>query len=1314
MAQMKGLILILAIICQICHGYVRDKTPYRDTDCLDGTPVGIGVDSGSRIPDGNMWASSSTSSIRLPARGRLMETAGSWTSKVQNSAQYLGIDLGREYLLTRLQTQGRQGTDEYVTEFMLSFSVDRKTWRFYSNEFGIREMFIGNSNGDMVKTNTLKYPVVARYVRFHPSRWNMVISMRVEVQGCPYNSQTVRFDGGTSYISYDLSRQVPPPSSIEDNIKLRFKTNKQDGVILFADGNQGDYLSLELVGGTLYFHLDLGSTTKVAGTTDQLGGNMLDDSQWHDIIIRRNRTTVMLIVDRMETRFESNGAFYRLNVDKKIYIGGVPSFDQQGLTVKTNFAGCLENVVFNSLKIIRDAQAGQTGYQMVGSVPDPWNCKFTAPIPMTFFTFDSFAVLKGFDAGGAIRLQFDFRTHDEDGILLHHDMEDGGSIEVKLDGVGYVTYKLVTKDNQIIEDMVRNTALDAKSQGFADGLWHSFHLHANEQMLNITVDRNAKVSRRSLTISAGSTYYLGGYTLGISFRGCMRSIEIDVTPVDLNSISSSDTKDVEVGTCGLVDRCTPNPCEHDGVCTQDWSNFNCDCQESGYTGEVCHISSYYLSCEMYKMYTKNDGLEPAIIDPDGSGPLKPFKVQCNGKNEVGKPVETWIGHDSEEDIRVDGYQAPNYYVRKIGYSASSIDELTEVIERSVSCHQTIEYKCNNSRLLAKPNDSPDLHYAWWVGRTFQPMYYWGGAAPGSDKCYCGLTEKGCTGGLATCNCDSGLSTSDSGQLVHKEYLPVMELHFGDTGTTTDSRLGFHKVGPLICQGDNLLDNVITFRKADATIKLATFEAEPSGDIWFQFKTTAMDGVIIHNIGNSLDGSADFIQVRLFNGDTIGFSYNNGNGIKVLEYKSTNALNNNFWHTVHVERNRKQAWLRVDNFPEKYLNEGQDEVTRALDLMGYLVVGATVEDKNGFVGCIRGLRVNGVLQDLRGLVERGDFYYGVSVNCNGKCNSNPCMNGGTCIEGYSGYTCDCAYTPWRGWMCGREVGVNLQTNYQIKYTFDKSQGLSATDFMKIRVGFTTKKKQGILLQLRDAENTEYVSLEINNSGGIKFVVDVGSERWELNTPNHGIDYTNGQQHEAKMKREGPGGRNVHLQVDNYPEAIDTLGASLSDSILNNPKYLFVGSNDTKNSAKGFEGCIYRMQVDNIYPLKRAFQDPRPSFVQLNPTGKVREDMCGFEEITKPPDPIETRPVAGGPYTNITFPYSDDGLTATERGIIGGVVALIFLIIIILAIIGFIYFREKGDYSTKEAKGQDLADNPDTAVVYNQTGVPDIAKRREWFI
>ena len=29
-----------------------------------------------------------------------------------------------------------------------------------------------------------------------------------------------------------------------------------------------------------------------------------------------------------------------------------------------------------------------------------------------------------------------------------------------------------------------------------------------------------------------------------------------------------------------------------------------------------------------------------------------------------------------------------------------------------------------------------------------------------------------------------------------------------------------------------------------------------------------------------------------------------------------------------------------------------------------------------------------------------------------------MNDGICVEYYSHYWCDCAYTPYRGWVCGR--------------------------------------------------------------------------------------------------------------------------------------------------------------------------------------------------------------------------------------------------------------------------------------------------------
>ena len=49
-----------------------------------------------------------------------------------------------------------------------------------------------------------------------------------------------------------------------------------------------------------------------------------------------------------------------------------------------------------------------------------------------------------------------------------------------------------------------------------------------------------------------------------------------------------------------------------------------------------------------------------------------------------------------------------------------------------------------------------------------------------------------------------------------------------------------------------------------------------------------------------------------------------------------------------------------------------------------------------------------------------------------------------------------------------------------------------------------------------------------SGGVKFFLDVGFERWELNTDINNIDLANGQAHEVIMRRENRG-RDVYLQV-----------------------------------------------------------------------------------------------------------------------------------------------------------------------------------------
>ena len=68
------------------------------------------------------------------------DIVGAWTASIQNAGQFIAIDFGKDYIVTKVMTQGRQGSDEYVIEFTIEYSADNKTWTEYTNEFGITEV----------------------------------------------------------------------------------------------------------------------------------------------------------------------------------------------------------------------------------------------------------------------------------------------------------------------------------------------------------------------------------------------------------------------------------------------------------------------------------------------------------------------------------------------------------------------------------------------------------------------------------------------------------------------------------------------------------------------------------------------------------------------------------------------------------------------------------------------------------------------------------------------------------------------------------------------------------------------------------------------------------------------------------------------------------------------------------------------------------------------------------------------------------------------------------------------------------------------
>lgn len=1224
----------------------------------------------------------------LPGRGpsnARLNGPNAWTASSSDNSQYLIIDLDQTMNITAIATQGRAHQSEFVSEYSISYGTNGLDYSDFKDVDGNVKMFKGNKDGDNIKMNKFQVPIIARWIRINPTRWGRRISLRVELYGCDYVSHILSFNG-SSLVRWDLLRE--PLETDRHSLRFRFKTNSADGVLMYSRGSQGDFFALQVRDNRMLLNIDLGSGIMTSFSV----GSLLDDNMWHDVQFSRNRKDIAFSVDRVLIDGRVKGEFYRLDLNRAFYIGGVPN-KQEGLVVNQNFTGCIENLFFNKTNMIRELQELEANnenwrYHMVHT---SYNCPEPPIIPVTFLTSSSYAKLKGYEGIPSMNISLSFRTYEDQGVIIYHEFISTGYVKMYLEE-GKLKIELKTKNGPI-------TTLDNFDESFNDGKWHQVVLTMSKNNLVLNVDSRPMKTTRQLDIATGYIYYIGGMPGNQrGFIGCMRVIQIDGNyklPTDWKDDEYCCKNEVIFDACQMVDRCNPNPCKHGGICDQNSDEFRCICTNTGYSGAVCHTSLNPLSCEDYRKSPNSINQKAEIkIDVDGSGPLKPFPVTCEFFAD-GR-VMTILRHSNEQTTPVDGFEEPGSFIQDIHYDAD-FDQIEAFINRSHGCHQRLSYACKHSRLFNSPVSQVELFQpnSYWVSRNNQKMDYWGGALPGSRKCECGVLGN-CVKPDKWCNCDSDLEGwfEDSGDITETEHLPVKQLRFGDTGTPLDDKEGMYTLGPLVCEGDNFISNVVTFRIADATINLPTFEIGHSGDIYFEFKTTKEDAVMIHSKGPS-----DYIKISINGGNQIHFQYQAGGSPLAVSVQTSNRLADDNWHSVSVERNRKEARIVIDGAFKNEVREPPGPV-RALQLTSNLVVGATTDFRDGYVGCIRSLLLNGKLQDLKSYARRG--LYGVSEDCVGRCESSPCLNNGTCHERYDGYVCDCRWTAFKGPICADEIGVNLRRNSMIKYEFSGSWRSTIKE--NIRVGFTTTDPKGFLLGLSSNVSGEYMTIMISNSGHLRVVFDFGFERQEVIYPDKHFGL--GQYHDVRISRKN-GGATLVIKVDNYePKEFHFHIKASADAQFSSIQYMYIGKNESMS--EGFIGCVSRVEFDDIYPLKLLFQENGPGNVR-SIGSQLTEDFCGVEPITHPPNIIETRPPPEIDEDKVRAAYNE-----TDTAILGGVLAIILLALcVMMFLIGRYISRHKGEYLTQEDKGAEIALDPDSAVVNSTTG-HQVQKRKEWFI
>uniref|UniRef100_A0A673JQT8 Contactin-associated protein 1-like n=1 Tax=Sinocyclocheilus rhinocerous TaxID=307959 RepID=A0A673JQT8_9TELE len=1118
-----------------------------------------------------------------------------WSPSPRDRQPWMQIDLGRKYRIMAIATQGTFNSYDWVTKYMLLYGDRFDAWTPYVMRGGNMTL-PGNWNYYQVKRNVFHYAFTAKHLRIYPMGWNTEnggkIGLRVELYGCPYDSYVMQFEGD-DMVAYSFPRGRM--RTLQDHYALNFKTLEKDGVLLHSEGLQGDSITLELKTGCLYLHISLGSSTvhNTDGMTTMMLGNLLDTQHWHYVTIKRYGREVNFTLDSQTETAILNGEFQYLDLDKQIYVGGVIEKDMPHLPGKVNFRGCMENVFINGINIIYRTQYQEPEIRLAPKKV----CRVFLIFTQQQEWPNNYLQLPGFFRKNRLAVKFKFRSWDYTGLLMFTRFADElGSLELGLsEGQVNITLMQLYTVNIILFCLVSGYRLN-------DGFWHTVDLTAKDKLLTITIDEDESSPLKitnPFTVRTGDRYFFGGcpktnntarcVTKLSRFHGCMQQIFIDDEPVDIDVMLQRKWgryAEILLGTCGITDRCSPNPCEHEGRCIQSWNDFLCVCNNTGYKGEVCHNSVYRESCEAYRLNGKYWSGN-YTIDPDLSGPLKPFTVYCNMLQKSWTVTE----HNRMKSTKVSGSTMDRPYIGDLQYVNASWDEVTALANTSLYCEQWIEFSCYKSRLLNTPRKLLDGRpYTFWIGQHNESHEYWGGAFPESGKCGCAVNQT-CTDSKYWCNCDADYRQwhSDKGYLSFRDHLPVRRIVIGDTNRTGSEVR--YSVGALYCHGDRSIWNTIAFTKP-TYLAFPTFKPGTSADITFHFRTYRTNGVFVES---SDDHLRNFLRIELNSTTEVVFIFMVGDGIRNVTLRSPKPLNDNEWHYVEAEINVKLARLKVDFQPPLIPKHTM-----------HLYSGAANHTLRPFLGCLRGLRMNGVPVDLEGKV---DERAGIRRNCTGAClnASIPCRNGGQCIDGYASYTCDCNNTAFDGYYChlGELTHIcicSLTLSLPHWHNFTLGYNTTTDD---IEFSFSTLQAPAVLLYISSFSN-DYIAVLLKKDGtlSLRYRLGIISYKFKLTDRN----MADGFPHFVNITRHN---YTIWTQVGSQTRSMFSIPRFDSPKSIFLGRVMEVGGVDyeiQRHNSPGFMGCISGVRYNIFAPLKAYFR-PNVTNPPVTTQGYVVESNCG---------------------------------------------------------------------------------------------------------
>ncbi|KAM6220224.1 neurexin-1 isoform 22-T22 [Rhynchocyon petersi] len=989
---------------------------------------------------------------------------------------------------------------------------------------------------------------------------------------------------GSEYFCYDLSQN--PIQSSSDEITLSFKTLQRNGLMLHT-GKSADYVNLALKNGAVSLVINLGSGAFEA-LVEPVNGKF-NDNAWHDVKVTRNLRQVTISVDGiLTTTGYTQEDYTMLGSDDFFYVGGSPSTaDLPGSPVSNNFMGCLKEVVYKNndvrLELSRLAKQGDPKMKIHGVVA--FKCENVATLdPITFETPESFISLPKWNAKKTGSISFDFRTTEPNGLILfshgkpRHQKDAKHPQMIKVD---FFAIEMLDGHLYLLLDMGSGTIkIKALQKKVNDGEWYhvDFQRDGRSGTISVNTLRTPYTAPgESEILDLDDELYLGGLPenkaglvfptevwtalLNYGYVGCIRDLFIDGQSKDIRQMAEIQSTAGVKPSCSreMAKPCLSNPCKNNGMCRDGWNRYVCDCSGTGYLGR---------SCER----------EATILSYDGSMFMK-----------IQLPV---VMHTEAEDVSLRFRSQRAYGILMATTSRDSADTLRLELDAgrvkltvNLDC---IRINCNSSKgpetLFAGYNLNDNEWHTVRVVRRGKSLK---------------LTvddQQAMTGQMAGDHTRLEFHNIETGIITERRYLSSVPSNFiGHLQSLTFNGMAYIdlcKNGDIdYCELNarfgfrNIIADPVTFKTKSSYVALATLQAYTSMHLFFQFKTTSLDGLILYNSG---DGN-DFIVVELVKG-YLHYVFDLGNGANLIKGSSNKPLNDNQWHNVMISRDTSNLHtVKIDTKITTQITAG----ARNLDLKSDLYIGGVAKEtykslpklvhaKEGFQGCLASVDLNGRLPDLisdalfcNGQIERG---------CEGPsttCQEDSCSNQGVCLQQWDGFSCDCSMTSFSGPLCNDPGTTYIfsKGGGQITYKWPPNDRPS-TRADRLAIGFSTVQKEAILVRVDSSSGLgDYLELHIHQGKiGVKF--NVGTDDIAIEESNAIIN--DGKYHVVRFTRSGG---NATLQVDSWP-VIERYPAGRQLTIFNSQATIIIGG---KEQGQPFQGQLSGLYYNGLKVLNMAAEN-----------------------------------------------------------------------------------------------------------------------------